>query len=482
MPPMLFSSPLFLFLFLPGVLAAYFLAPRKLKNAVLLSASLWFYAWGEPAWVLLMLASIGWNYALGLAVDSSASGRQRAGWLAVAVAVNLTALAYFKYLGFAVVQLKGVLAAVGISGLSPPNVRLPLGISFYTFQAMSYVIDVYRRQVRAAWNPLDVALYIALFPQLVAGPIVRYIDVAAEIRQRCVTLDGFAWGVQRFVIGLGKKVLVANALAPVADAAFEIPDGQLAAGVAWLGILCYTLQIYFDFSGYSDMAIGMGRMFGFRFLENFDYPYTAQSLTEFWRRWHISLSSWFRDYLYIPLGGNRRGTWCTYRNLLVVFVLCGLWHGASWSFITWGLFHGGFLILERLGLAALLARWPRGLRHAYTLLVVVASWVLFRATSWEHAWEYAAALVGLGAAANTNYHVGLYFDSGLALALAAACLGATPWLRWAAQCWPVERRPTGTLPALLKETARVAVVALVWLAAASALMAGTYNPFIYFRF
>ncbi len=344
---MLFSSPVFLFGFLPLLLVFYFLCPKSLRNVLLLLASLWFYAWGEPSLVVLMLISTAMNYGLGCWVDVTRE-RPASKWiLAFAVALNLSFLVYYKYAGFLIDSLNSLLAFVGTPSLGRPEVTLPIGISFYTFQAMSYVIDVYRGQAQAERNPINVALYIALFPQLIAGPIVRYTDVAAQIKVRSIDRDSFAYGIQRFIVGLGKKMLIANSAASVADAAFEIPDNQLSLAVAWLGILCYTVQIYFDFSGYSDMAIGLGRMFGFKFLENFNYPYIAKSVTDFWRRWHISLSTWYRDYLYIPLGGNRCAPWRVSLNLMIVFVLCGLWHGASWNFAIWGIYHGSFLMLER---------------------------------------------------------------------------------------------------------------------------------------
>jgi alginate O-acetyltransferase complex protein AlgI len=474
---MVFSSPLFLFLFLPATLAAYFLAPRALRNAVLLAASLLFYAWGEPVLVLVMLASIGVNYVLALAVERAAGRAAQRPLLALAVAANLAVLGHFKYAGFLTEQLNGLLSLAQLPALPVPDVRMPIGISFFTFQALSYVLDVGRGEVRAARNPLQVALYVALFPQLIAGPIVRYVDVAAMIRARQVTLDGFAAGVQRFVVGLGKKVLIANAAAAVADAAFDLPDAELTMAVAWLGLAAYTLQIYFDFSGYSDMAIGLGRMFGFEFKENFQHPYVAASMTDFWRRWHISLSTWFRDYLYIPLGGSHGPAWKTYRNLLVVFLLCGFWHGASWNFLLWGLLHGGFLILERQGGGALLARLPRFAAHGYTLLAVMAGWVLFRAVSLEHAWGYSAALVGFGAA-HAAQPLAMWVDSGTLLALVAGCVGSTPWIP-ASTAWLESR---GRSLSAARELAVAAATLAVLVASAAVLVGGTYNPFIYFRF
>ena len=367
-------------------------------------------------------------------------------------------------------------------------VHLPLGISFFTFQALSYVVDVYRRDVAAQRNLLDFALYKTLFPQLIAGPIVRYRDVAAELTQRHVALDAFAEGIRRFIFGLAKKMLLANPLAVAADGIFGTPAADLTPGLAWLGIVCYSFQIYFDFSGYSDMAIGLGRMFGFAFPENFDYPYVARSVTEFWRRWHMSLSSWFRDYLYIPLGGNRRGRVRTYLNLVIVFFLCGLWHGASWNFIAWGLLHGSFLVLERMGLGRLLERLWAPLRHVYMLLVVAVTWVFFRA----HDAHLCTGLPdGDGGGRHRHRHrdrAQSYVNSELVLALLVAVVAAMPVLPrlvrlrehvlelWAGR--PAPRRLFSEALGLLA----VASQMLLLVASAAQLASGTHNPFIYFRF
>ena len=485
---MLFSSPVFLFGFLPLLLAAYFLSPKPVRNGLLLFASLWFYAWGEPSLLVLMLASTAINYGFGLWVHASHE-KPAAKWiLAFSVALNLSFLIYFKYAGFLIESLNMLMAWVGTPTLGRPEVTLPIGISFYTFQAMSYVIDVYRGQAQAERNPINVALYIALFPQLIAGPIVRYTDVAAQIKERFVDRDGFAYGIQRFVVGLGKKMLIANSAAAVADAIFEIPDSQLSFAVAWLGILCYTVQIYFDFSGYSDMAIGLGQMFGFKFLENFNYPYIARSVTEFWRRWHISLSTWYRDYLYIPLGGNRCTPWRVSMNLMIVFVLCGLWHGASWNFAAWGIYHGAFLMLERRGLGRFLESAWRPLAHLYTLLAIMGGWVLFRTLTFSHGIAYFKALAGLGGAANAHHPLAMYLDRGIVVVLLAALVGSTPWIPWLAGRFPsLGHQPLPTASPSIAGTLagaslRVCCLLLVLLASASAMSAGTHNPFIYFRF
>lgn len=326
---MLFTEPAFLFLFLPILLASYFLISPRYRNLILLIFSFYFYAVGEEKYIFLMLSSCGFNYALALAVENRKSLHYKHWLLAFAITINLGVLALFKYSEFIINNINFILVNLGIEGIPRFYLTLPIGISFFTFQAMSYVIDVYRQEVKAAKNPIHVALYISLFPQLIAGPIVRYQEVSEQIKSRFVSFEKFSGGINRFVIGLGKKMILANTVALPADQIFAIPSQELTFGLSWLGIICYTLQIYFDFSGYSDMAIGLGKMFGFDFSENFNYPYISKSVTEFWRRWHISLSTWFRDYLYIPLGGNRVSPPRHYFNLLTVFFLCGLWHGAK---------------------------------------------------------------------------------------------------------------------------------------------------------
>jgi alginate O-acetyltransferase complex protein AlgI len=476
-----FASPIFLFLFLPLVLAAYFALPRRWGNGVLLAASVAFYAWSEGTMIALVFATIGCNWVLGRKIGDSAAIATRRRWLALAVAGNLALLAVFKYAAFAVANLDTVLNALGRHTIGIAAIPLPLGISFFTFHAISYLMDIYRRNAEAQRNVGTFGLYILLFPQLIAGPIIRYKDIASQIARRERHCADFQEGVRRFVIGLGKKVLIANTLGAVADPAFATAPAELNTPVAWLGITCYTLQIYFDFSGYSDMAIGLMRMCGFRVLENFDYPYVSQSIREFWRRWHISLSNFFRDYLYIPLGGNRRGTARTYANLAIVFLLCGLWHGANWTFIAWGAWHGAFLVLEHAGLGAVLDRAWRPLRHAYALAVVVGGWVLFRCDTLAHAASYFAALAGDGAATQARYPLLMYVDALVATTLAAAALGSMPLGRAVAAA--VDRGPGATrgvaFAASLGEW--LWLVAVLWMSCAY-LAAGTYNPFIYFRF
>jgi len=482
---MVFSSPIFLLIFLPLLLLVYALTPRLLKNTVLLGASLLFYAWGESFYVLIMLVSIAANYLAGRMISSAGSaGRERL-ILIAAIVVNLGLLGFFKYANFLVDNLNVLFRSLNIGTLQLDPVHLPIGISFFTFQAISYVIDVYRRDANAQHNPIDLALYIALFPQLIAGPIVRYHDIADQLKKHALRLEDFTIGVRRFVIGLGKKVLIANTLALPADLIFSLNAGELSLSTAWLGIVCYSLQIYFDFSGYSDMAIGLGRMFGFRFLENFNYPYIARSMREFWKCWHISLSNWFRDYLYVPLGGSRCSASRTYVNLALVFLLCGLWHGASWTFVFWGLLHGSFLIVERLGLESRLRRLPAVVGHAYVLVFLVVSWTFFRADSLPFAIHYLGALIGFGQG-SAQHTAGMYLTPLTGIVLLVGIVGATPWLPQFVRCfrsfeWRVETNLSRLLCGAGHFVSAVSLfivlmLSVMWLAA------GTYNPFIYFRF
>lgn len=472
---MTFSSLVFLCVFMPVVLLLHTLLPSiRAKNAMLILASLLFYAYGEPVYVLLMIACALLNYALALALDR----RRSRAVLTLAVVVNLGILGVFKYTGFLVESLNRL---PGVR-LPVPQIALPIGISFFTFQALSYVIDVYRGEARAQRSFWRILLYIALFPQLIAGPIVKYKDIEAQIGRRRCTLRGTAMGMRRFLFGLGKKVLIANTMAVAADHLFARSPETLTAFAAWLGVGAYTLQIYYDFSGYSDMAIGLGRMFGFRFRENFDFPYAAVSVKEYWRRWHISLSSWFKDYVYIPLGGNRRGAFRTGLNKVLVFALTGLWHGANWTYVVWGLYHGAFSLLEEYVPAV--KRLPRFLGHVYTMFVILVGFVIFRAESLG----YAAAYLGrmftafdLGAAANAPALRELtpffLFMLAAALLLCAPVRQSVQRLRTAGlrnrSFTPRERREQGLLFAL-------AFAVLVW--CLIRLSGGTYNPFIYFRF
>ncbi len=425
---MVFASPIFLFLFLPVTLAAYFAVPRRARNAVLLVASVVFYAWGEAPYLILVAASVLANWGFGLAIGRARDPGVRGRWLGVAVAANLGTLAVFKYANFAIANVNALAPLLALSPFTVTAIPLPLGISFFTFHAISYVVDVGKRNANAERRLPDFALYILLFPQLIAGPIIRWRDIAAQIPARETRIADIAWGIRRFVLGLGKKVLIANTLGRVADQVFALPGTELTPALAWLGLVCYTLQIYFDFSGYSDMAIGLMRMFGFRILENFNYPYIATSVREFWRRWHISLSNWFRDYLYVPLGGNRRGTVRAYANLVVVFLLCGLWHGASWPFVLWGIWHGLFLVVERAGFDRVLDRLGP-LRHLYALAAVMGGWVLFRCETLAHALDFYAALGGRTGGDPSVRPLAQFVDPLVATTLAAGIIGSMPVAR-----------------------------------------------------
>ncbi len=493
---MLFTAPTFLFLFLPVLLALYFITFSREHGAygnwLLLVASVLFYAKGGGAFTWLMLASIAFNYWMAIAVDRVHGTPAAQRRLAFAVAVNLIVLGIFKYANFFADNVNTLVTLTGAKPLAVPRVLLPIGISFFTFHAISYVVDVYRKDAVAQKSPVHAALYLLLFPQLIAGPIIRYRDIADQLARRVVRLDDFAYGVRRFVIGLAKKVLIANVVAVPADKIFAMPSAELSAAHAWLGIVCYTLQIYFDFSGYSDMAIGLGRMFGFRFPENFRWPYVATSVTAFWRRWHISLSSWFRDYLYIPLGGNRVSPARRYRNLVTVFFLCGLWHGASWNFVIWGLWHGAFLVIERV-IPNRRSTLPQSARrsddftvfdwpiwpHLYTLAIVMIGWVFFRADTLAGAMAFLKAMAGLTPAAPTPYTVWWYLTPELWIALAAGAIGSAPWVPAAAA-----RLAGADAPAESWRLELVSTTLLVALLFASILQvaARTYNPFIYFRF
>ncbi|GJM23102.1 MAG: alginate O-acetyltransferase [Planctomycetota bacterium] len=493
---MVFSSLAFLFLFLPLVLLAHTAlmartgkaAPGRVSvstaNLLLLATSLLFYVWGEGWLVWILLASSAVDFAAGLGIERagwrSEGERARAArrWLAVSIASNLAFLGYFKYLGFGLDALRDLSGNDALFA-NVADVALPLGISFYTFQSMSYTIDVYRGAVPATRRPLDFACYVAMFPQLVAGPIVRYVQVSQELLSRRLDLPRFAWGLRRFVLGLAKKVLVANTLSVIADAAFESAPAELSAPAAWLGLLAYTFQIYFDFSGYSDMAIGLGALFGFRFPENFAWPYAARSIQDFWRRWHISLSTWFRDYLYFSLGGSRRGTAITARNLLLVFLLCGLWHGASWNFVLWGLLHGGFLAMERVGFARVLTRAPSVLRHAYVLLVVMLAWVLFRADDLPAALDYFGALVAGG---GTLGALRPLLTPSVIVAFAVGAVACTGWPTHALERLRARPALASTFARGLDSLLSLGVCVALALLSTALLFQGASNPFIYFRF
>lgn len=483
---MVFSSLFFILLFLPVVLAGYFLLPGlRLRNAWLLGVSLVFYAWGEPEFIFLLLLSTLVNFWVGRRLDLCPEPRTRKLLLTLAIAVNLGFLGYFKYAGLAVEQLNHLRGWCGLSPEAVPRIALPIGISFFTFHALSYLMDIYRRKWRAATNPGQTALYIFFFPQLVAGPILRWNAMAPQFERRQFDPGVFAEGIRRFAGGLGKKVLLANTVAVPADQIFNLPAGQLSTPAAWLGLICYTLQIYFDFSGYSDMAVGLGKMFGFQFIENFDHPYISRSIRDFWRRWHISLSTWFRDYLYIPLGGNRVSPARNQFNLMLVFLLCGLWHGASLTFVAWGLFHGLFLVLERGGWGKWLDQRPRLMQHGYALLVVMGGWVLFRASTFGGAAAYFSALAGWPPA-RAALPVQSFLNQEILWALGLGVVFSLPVRPALAQLAGglARRLPEPAGRGFLELLAGVeALLALALLAVSAIWLAGgTYNPFIYFRF
>lgn len=375
---MVFSSAVFLFYFLPIVIVLYFIKRNNIlwQNIILFLSSIVFYFWGEKQYTILVLASVFFNYLMGIAIDKNAKPL-KSYFLAIAIIANLLVLFYYKYFGFFVSNVPWLNAKPHFVELAS-SIHLPLGISFFTFHGLTYVIDIYRKDAHVSHNPLNVGLYTLFFPQLIAGPIVRYKDIDTQLTDRQITRERIYIGTKRFIIGFAKKLLIANSVGLIADNIYSLDTSMMSGKILWLAALCYTLQIYFDFSGYSDMAIGLAKIFGFDFLENFNFPYSADSIKDFWRRWHISLSRFFRDYVYIPLGGNKKGKFRTYINLVIVFSLTGIWHGASWNFLIWGLYHGFFLIIERLGLDKILNKLPKIFSHLYTLFVVVVGWVFFR--------------------------------------------------------------------------------------------------------
>ena len=468
---MLFSSMTFIYMFLPLVCTAYLLARKDLQNYILLVASIIFYAWGEPSYLAIMIATVLVNYVGANYISRSRNSTHRKILLALTICADLSVLFYFKYFNFMAENINALFKA----NIDFIKVIMPIGISFYTFQALSYVIDVYRDETPAQKDIYKLALYICLFPQLIAGPIVKYHDVAEQIERRDVTFDKVAYGIKRFIIGLAKKMLLANTLGAVADKIFAQPVEQFDCLTAWIGAVAYSFQLFYDFSGYSDMAIGLGSIFGFKFLENFNYPYISKSITEFWRRWHISLSTWFKEYLYIPLGGNRVAKWRNYLNLFVVFLATGFWHGAAWNFIFWGLWHGMFIIFEKA------TGWHKkegGIllqicQHVYCILAFVIGWVMFRADTMSYAWQYIKNMFGLVAQHKIKYGLVYYVDNIELIAFAAAVLCAVPVFGKMLQI-PYKYKVSRTL-------VNVWLMALFVLST-TFIAASTYNPFIYFRF
>ena len=467
---MVFSSLYFLFLYLPIVLFLYYITPLKWRNLLLLLVNLVFYAWGEPVYILIMFLSIGIDYTHGMLVEKyKRRGNDRGARWAVASSVifNLALLFFFKYWDF----VAGSLQAIGFSFMPKLGLSLPIGISFYTFQTMSYTIDVYRDDAKVQRSLVNFGTFVTLFPQLIAGPIIKYKDLGDQIDHRTHSPEQFASGVQIFVVGLAKKVLLANNIGKLWDTILALPAGELTTAGAWLGVAAFAFQLYFDFSGYSDMAVGLGRMLGFEFMRNFNYPYIAKSVTEFWRRWHISLGTWFREYLYIPLGGNRVSKPRLFFNLLVVWAATGIWHGASWNFLIWGLYFAVLLILEKAFLGKLLQKLPAALQHLYTLFLVLVSWAIFALEDFSQLGAYLKVMFGMGGVPLTNSDFGYYLTSYLPI----LCLAA------------VASTPLGaTLYRKAPKKAAQAVGALLILAGLTVctayLVDGTYNPFLYFRF
>ena len=463
---MVFSSTPFLFIYLPVVLAVYYLLPRRWRNLWLFIVNLVFYGWGEPVYILLMLFSIALNYAAGRLIGRHAAERRRAKRVLIAdIVINLAMLAFFKYYDLFARTLSL------IPGLAIPTLGLglPIGISFYTFQIMSYPIDVYRGDAEVQRNFISFGTFVALFPQLIAGPIVRYKDIAAQLAGREYSVDQFASGVRRFCVGLGKKVLIANNIGMLWDVYSAQTPSELTVFGAWMGICAFTLQIYFDFSGYSDMAIGLGRMLGFEFLENFNYPYTSKSVTEFWRRWHISLGAWFRDYVYIPLGGNRKGLARQLLNILIVWALTGFWHGANWTFLCWGLYYAVFLMIEKAFLLKPLQKVP-ALGHVYALVVAICGWVMFDLPSVGDALRYYGAMFGGGAGFVNRtdlFYLRSYGIIFLVAVLACLPLGKTFY-------WHLSER--------LRSVVTPVLILGVLVLSTAYLVDATYNPFLYFRF
>ena len=466
---MVFSSTIFLCVYLPLVLLGYYICPKKGRNLFLLIVSLVFYAWGEPKYVFLMMFSIVINFVFGLLMDKHRQNEKRLKlMLVLSVVIDLGLLSVFKYTDFIITNVN----AVFNTGFDLLNIALPIGISFYTFQAMSYTIDVYRNDVRVQRNLIDFGMYITMFPQLIAGPIVRYSDVQDQLAERSVTSADFSEGIMRFVVGLGKKVLLANQLGAVWSGIYAL-GGDVSALTAWTGAAAYTFQIYFDFSGYSDMAIGLGRMFGFKFPENFRYPYESVSITDFWRRWHITLSTWFKEYLYIPLGGNRRGLARQALNLLIVWALTGFWHGAGWNFVMWGLYYFLILFIEKLFLLKALDKLPKLLRHVYALLLIVIGWVIFASD------DVSVLLPYLGSMFGANGAVGgmdVYTLTTKAVLIVICCIASTqlPKKLFLSCTGAMNEKAAFVLKSVL--TLALLALSMVFL------IGDSYNPFLYFRF
>ena len=463
---MLFNSISFLYYFLPVVLIIYFLVPKKCKNIVLLISSILFYFYGEPKYVFLMLLEILIAYFGALLIDKYKSK----GIFIVVLSIHIGLLGIFKYTDFVIENLNGIFK----SNISFFNIALPIGISFYTFQIISYIVDVYTGKVKVQKNLLKLATYVSLFPQLIAGPIVRYETIESELSNRKHSFENFSYGVRRFIIGLAKKVLIANMLGELCNVFVGIPDKSVL--FYWMFAIGYMLQVYFDFSAYSDMAIGLGRIFGFHFLENFNYPYISKSITEFWRRWHISLGSWFRDYVYIPLGGSRKGKLVLVRNLLIVWALTGIWHGASWNFVIWGLLFGIVLIVEKLWLLKYIEKLPTILKKIYVLFIVMVSFIIFNASNMSDAWNNIAGLFGKNCVSLIN-NVTIYYLKSYLILIVIAIIGATPIFKNLI----LKLKKNSVINKMINLVEPIFLIILLFIVT-SYLVDNSYNPFLYFRF
>lgn len=470
---MLFNSPFFLFLFLPALFLLYFLIREKWRNLLLLSASLGFYMWGEPRFVVFVIASALMDWGLGHLLVNDTKATHRKWVVALAVAQNLSLLVYFKYMNFFVGSFNAVIVSWGLKPVAWTEIALPIGISFIVFEKITYVVDLYRGTGKQAEQLVDYLLYVFLFPKLLAGPIIKYHDIAQQLRERPWLFEDVSRGILRFCMGFAKKVLIADTMGEVADMMFKLPPDQLGTQAAWLGVLCYTFQIYFDFSGYSDMAIGLARMFGFHVMENFNMPYTAQNFTDFWRRWHISLSTWIREYLYIPLGGSRGAAWRTYANLWLCFFLSGLWHGANWTFVLWGLYHGFFLAVDKLCWLDWQQRFPRLVNVAVTFFLVVLGWTIFRADSAQQIAVYMGKMFALPPASGgfvyIETHQWFFLGVSLLLSFIPVFSGYDAMARWLKKL-PGQRE------------FQMAVILCLFFLAAGKMSTLTFNPFLYFRF
>lgn len=465
---MVFSSTIFIFIFLPFILFLYYIVGKKIKNYILLISSLIFYAWGGVAYLKILIISIILNYSFGILVDKYSNREMlQKVILTLGVILNLSILFYYKYYDFFIENANLLFG----TNLSLKHIVLPIGISFFTFQGMSYIIDIYRGDGNVNKNPFSVALYISLFPQLVAGPIIKYKTIDKEIRSRKESIEQFSYGINRFVLGLSKKVIIADILGDMADNIFKLYETGIDTPTAWIGAICYTFQIYYDFSGYSDMAIGLGHMFGFRFMENFNYPYISKSITEFWRRWHISLSTWFREYLYIPLGGNRKGN--VYVNLFIVFLVTGIWHGASWTFILWGIWHGIFIVIERLiKNKSWYINIPNAVKHLVTMFIVIIGWVLFRADNVSQALGYLEVMFGVNSNASL-YEFTYFINKKLVLWIVVAALGSLPVISNKLRKYNGNKN---------FEIISTVVILTLFILSIVFIVNSTYSPFIYFQF